>query len=156
MLKQRKPMARGKGFQRRQYEPAPRAPLQPATRRAVLVACQVEVLAVEKENPLECRAYRILVASLPCAHCGVWGHSQCAHQDMGKGANLKTDDRTCFPLCCTRPGIPGCHVLFGATGKIPRAERRLLEAHYGRQTRQTIRARGQWPKNLPYLEEPQP
>ncbi|WP_347656440.1 LysR family transcriptional regulator, partial [Comamonas thiooxydans] len=38
------------------------------------------------------------------------GYSQHAHLNYGKGLGLKTDDRTGFPLCCSRPGIEGCHV----------------------------------------------
>ena len=53
------------------------------------------------------------VAMLPCACCGVIGHSQAAHSNRyqdGKGAGIKAHYLSTFPLCCTRPGIPGCHV----------------------------------------------
>ena len=53
------------------------------------------------------------VSMLPCACCGVTGHSQAAHSNRyqdGKGAGIKAHFLATFPLCCTRPGIPGCHV----------------------------------------------
>lgn len=53
------------------------------------------------------------VSMLPCACCGVEGYSQTAHSNRhqdGKGAGIKAHYLATFPLCCTRPGIPGCHV----------------------------------------------
>jgi hypothetical protein len=53
------------------------------------------------------------VAALPCACCGIDGYSQAAHSNRhqdGKGLGLKADYRATFPLCCTRPGVVGCHV----------------------------------------------
>jgi hypothetical protein len=90
---------------------------------------------VPKANPVRDEAYRRLVAALPCAHCGVAGLSQAAHADEGKGLGLKACDLTCFPLCGPRPSEPGCHWLIGTSGRIPRDERRELEARYGAQTR---------------------
>jgi len=69
-------------------------------------------LAVPKAEILECEAYRRAVAALPCIWCGIAGYSQHAHLNLGKGFALKTDDRTGFPLCCTRPDIEGCHVAY--------------------------------------------
>lgn len=53
------------------------------------------------------------VAALPCACCGIVGYLQVAHSNRhqdGKGLGLKANYRATFPLCCTRPGIVGCHV----------------------------------------------
>jgi hypothetical protein len=58
-------------------------------------------------------SYRRAVAALPCIKCSIVGYSQCAHANsyaFGKGARLKASDAATFPLCCTRPGEPGCHV----------------------------------------------
>lgn len=52
-------------------------------------------------------AYRRLVASLPCAHCGLAGYSNACHADQGKGMGIKSDDRTCWPGCVDRPGRSG-------------------------------------------------
>ena len=112
-----------------------------------------EVVTLNKEAPARSEAYRRLVAALPCAHCGIVGHSQAAHADAGKGAHIKSDDRTCYPACAPRPGEIGCHSLIGATGSMTRDQRRALEADYAASTRKTIFESGHWPKNLPKLDE---
>lgn len=56
--------------------------------------------------------YRRYVATLPCVHCGLEGHSQAAHANgywAGKGARMKAHDCFIFPLCADRPGVQGCH-----------------------------------------------
>lgn len=110
------------------------------------------VLAQPKEDIVRSEPYRRLVAAMPCAHCGIVDHSQAAHADQGKGANIKSDDRTCYPACGPRPGEIGCHSLIGSTGSMPRDQRRALEADYAAQTRQAIRKSGKWPKNIPHME----
>ena len=53
------------------------------------------------------------VAMLACACCGIEGYSQVAHSNRyqdGKGRSIKAHYLATFPLCCTRPGIIGCHV----------------------------------------------
>lgn len=62
-----------------------------------------------KEAPVRSESYRRWVASLPCAGCGVEGYSQAAHPNRGKGMAIKASDLLCFPLCCDRPGVVGCH-----------------------------------------------
>lgn len=57
--------------------------------------------------------HRRNVASLPCAECSIEGFSQAAHannSEFGKGRGIKSNDYATFPLCCTRPGVIGCHV----------------------------------------------
>ena len=109
--------------------------------------------AVEKDAPVVSEHYRRLVAALPCIHCGIYGHSQAAHADQGKGACIKSDDRTCFPLCCTRPGQQGCHDLIGATGAYTRDERRKLESEYGMRTRNMLAELNVWPAEVPTINE---
>lgn len=66
-----------------------------------------------KAIPAHELAHYKAVASLPCACCGIIGYSQAAHSNRhqdGKGLGLKANYLATFPLCCTRPGIVGCHV----------------------------------------------
>lgn len=112
-----------------------------------------DVAAIPKEAPVRHEGYRRLTAMLPCAHCGVVGYSQAAHADFGKGAHIKSDDRTCYPACADRPGVVGCHSMIGASGSMSREQRRSLEAQYARDTREIIRLSGHWPADLPQFEE---
>lgn len=110
------------------------------------------VVANPKQNAIEHEGYRRLVAALPCIRCGIWHQSQAAHPPpTGKG--IKEDDRECFPLCCTRVLITGCHVEFDQYRIAPSGLVRVLAARWGKATRQTIMAAGQWPKGLPLYEE---
>ena len=111
------------------------------------------VIGAPKENAARSESYRRLVAALPCIHCGLAGHSQAAHADQGKGGHIKTDDRTCFPLCATSFAAPGCHDIIGASGQYTRDERRALEGKYGAATRAAIRIAGLWPADLPAFDE---
>ena len=148
-MKQRKPMSRGKGFRRPVFvRPAPAAPSR-ATRTAVLADCSTVAVPVEKSDPVRSEAYRRLVAAMPCKHCGVWGHSQAAHPNTGKGAGLKTDDRECFALCSDRPGVRGCHPQFDQGALFSKLTRRLIEVAWAADTRRAIQAAGTWPANLP-------
>lgn len=47
---------------------------------------------VAKAAPVRSEAYRRAVASLPCAICGVYGYSQAAHANTGKGMGMKAAD----------------------------------------------------------------
>ncbi len=78
----------------------------------------------KESAPVRSEPYRRLVAALPCAACRVEGYSQAAHPPpTGKGR--KESDMDCFPLCCTRPGIVGCHVEFDQMRLIPRPSMRV-------------------------------
>jgi hypothetical protein len=110
-------------------------------------------LAVPKEQVLESAAYENLVRAMPCAHCGQPPRSQFCHTDMGKGLGIKTDVRRGWPGCGPHGHEPGCHWLLGTSGRIPRAQRRELEARYAAQTRAAILAAGKWPKSLPLFTE---
>lgn len=108
---------------------------------------------VPKDEPVRSEPYRRLVAALPCKVCGIVGSSQAAHPNTGKGAGLKTDDRLCFPLCCDRPGVQGCHAKFDQHAWFTRAARREIEPSWGADTRRQITAMGQWPADLPKIED---
>ncbi len=106
---------------------------------------------VHKAAPVRNEAYRHAVASLPCAACGIYGYSQHAHGNEGKGMGLKTDDRTGVPLCCARPGEEGCHIKFDQYRLLPggRDAHREAMRTWGAQTRAMVHSLGLWPKNLP-------
>ncbi|MBH2008302.1 MAG: hypothetical protein I8H71_01245 [Xanthomonadaceae bacterium] len=133
-----------------------------AARRAALVATQGRAAsmgpacttAAPKAETLEHEGYRRLVALLPCKACGIASYSQAAHPNTGKGMAMKTDDRLCFPLCCARPDIEGCHILFDTGRLLDKAARRAVEPAWGADTRRQIVALGLWPENLPMLETP--
>ena len=109
---------------------------------------------IEKDNPLSSEPYRRLVAALPCAHCGIEGYSQHAHENQGKGKGIKLDDRRAMPLCCTRPGIEGCHVAFDQYRLLPggRDAHREAMRTWGAQTRAMVHSMGLWPQKLPYTD----
>lgn len=108
-------------------------------------------LPVPKEAPVRSEAYRRLVASLPCIHCGIQGFSQHAHANTGKGAGIKTDDRRGFPLCCARPGEVGCHAKFDQGALFLKADRREIEQVWIEGTARTIFNNGEWPARVPLL-----
>ena len=108
-----------------------------------------------KESAVRSEPYRRLVASLPCIKCGVHGYSQAAHPPpTGKG--IKEDDRECFPLCCTRMGVTGCHVEFDQYRQIPRDRMREVAGNWAAATRGLILGMGMWPKKLPHYEKSSP
>ena len=110
---------------------------------------------VNKDAPVRSEAYRRAVASLPCAYCGIEGYSQHAHENDGKGARMKVDDRRAMPLCCTRPGIEGCHVAFDQYRLVPggREAHIALGRALAEQTRNRLNAMGLWPKGLPVPDD---
>lgn len=147
-------LARALGWERRQVVEAleahasvPEAAHQPLQRQpaATPVGLLTRLTAAPKSRMKRNRQYREWVAGLPCAHCGIEGFSNACHGDEGKGERLKADDDTCWPGCVDRPGIIGCHTLFGATGKLGREERRRLERAYAAETQRLARESGHWP-----------
>ena len=105
---------------------------------------------VPKGQPIRSKAYLRLVAQLPCMHCGIWGYSQAAHANTGKGMALKACDLQTFPLCCDRPGQRGCHSLFDQGALFGKEARRLIEPAWVADTQRRIHAMGIWPKKYPY------
>lgn len=134
------------GFKRQAIERTRSMPTAiPQSQRRNAVFARMDVPAappIEKDNPLRSEAYRRAVASLPCKVCGIEGRSQAAHANQGKGLGIKSDDRTCFPLCHE------CHQQFDQGAMFDRDSRRKLEIDWGVDTRRTIDNLGQWPKNL--------
>ena len=138
---------------KRLEERAARA-LASATPRASVIACAIACTApVPKDAPLRSEKYRRAVASLPCAHCGITGLSQCAHANTGKGASVKASDLDSFPLCSCQPGRRGCHSLFDQGAMLSKAARRVQEVEWVEQTQRKICALGLWPEGLPMPKE---
>jgi hypothetical protein len=159
-MQRRSPLKRT-GFKPRRFvksegptiEREPR-PLARAERAATYAGTTVAASA--EPDPVRHEGYRRLVAKLPCKRCGIYGYSQAAHPNTGKGAGTKTDDRKCFPLCTVHPVlgglITGCHEQFDQGALFTKAERRALEEVWSADTRRTIFAMGLWPSDLPMLE----
>lgn len=105
-----------------------------------------------KAAPVRSEPYRRLVAALPCVMCGIAGYSQAAHPNTGKAKGMKQSDADCFPLCCTRPGINGCHFDFDQHRLFSKAARPVIEQAWAADTQRRIRASGQWPANFPTKE----
>jgi len=129
----------------RDIEPGPLPPKP--DRVGVLARIADTVISVHKENRVKHEGYRRLVAAMPCIYCGIHGYSQAAHPPP-RGKGMKEDDRECFPLCCTRPGITGCHFEFDQYRLIPKADMRAQAAKWGRETRGAIERNGDWPTVL--------
>ena len=104
---------------------------------------------VRKAAPVRNEAYRRAVASLPCAICGLYGYSQAAHANTGKGMGTKACDMTCFPACGPRVGSQGCHAALDQGAMFSKAVRRELEPAWAADTRRKLLALGLWPKGVP-------
>ena len=126
------------------------APLYRLT-RPVNFEAQAERFTPTPKEPerIEHEGYRRLVAQLPCVRCHIEGWSQCAHPNSNKTKGRKADDRECFPLCCDRPGVNGCHPLFDQYKLGPRDWSATFEELWGEWTRAMIDGLDLWPKNLP-------
>ena len=127
---------------------------QPLARVAMAV-CTAAVAAVRKEQPLRSESYRRVVAAMPCAWCSIAGYSQHAHENEGKDARLKVDDRRAMPLCCARPGVEGCHIAFDQYRLVPGGRQAHIELGrtMAQRTRQQIMDAGQWPAKVPAWQE---
>lgn len=101
--------------------------------------------AFPKSAPIRSGSYRRLVAQLPCISCGIEGYSQAAHPPP-KGKGIKESDDECFPLCCTRPMIQGCHADFDQYRLIPKEKMRVQAAEWGERTMARINVAGQLAK----------
>lgn len=110
---------------------------------------------VTKDAPVRSEAYRRAVASLPCAYCDIEGYSQHAHENEGKGKSQRLDDRRAMPLCCTRPGIEGCHVAFDQYRLVPggRQAHVALGRAMAAKTRRQLNDLGLWPAGIPQFTE---
>lgn len=138
------------GFKVFVYTPRPLAPLRPVRAVAPTVISDA-VIASPKENAVRSDPYRRLVASLSCSACGIEGYSQAAHPPP-KGKGMKEDDRECFPLCCDRPLVVGCHYKLDQYQLVPKDMIRTQAAFWGKNTRAEIYHAGNWPMRLPAFE----
>lgn len=154
-------------FGRKTYERKPSTVMSMAVRaglglkpsivsRGVMAHCADASPPIAKMDVCRHEGYRRLVALLPCKLCGIDSYSQAAHPNTGKGTGTKTDDRLCFPLCCDRPGVRGCHPQFDQHALMSKDARRAVEPAWGADTRRQITAMGLWPANLPVWEEGEP
>lgn len=125
----------------------PSSPRAPAER--IIDGKARMVVPLPKVAPLRSEPYRRWVASLACIHCGREGLSQAAHSDTGKGIGIKSCDSTVVPLCADGPARHGCHSIFGASGRLSRAQRRRLESTYVRAVQERAEEEGKWPKDWP-------
>ena len=127
------------------YTPRPRA-------AAVAVADGKArmVVPVPKAAPVECEAYRRMVAARPCINCGLEKRSQAAHPNTGKAKGMKADDRLCFPLC--HVGGNSCHPRFDLYQLYGRLKQSELEPEWTLQTQRGILSDGDWPLGLPLPE----
>lgn len=98
--------------------------------------------------PVRSETYLRLVAKLPCKHCGLADHSQAAHPPPTAKAKKECDLQT-FPLCCTRPGVPGCHVDFDQYRLVPKDQMDAAATRWAAETRAEILAAGDWPRRIP-------
>lgn len=155
MLTRKAPLKRSAWPRKLKEQPAreerPQVTLVPLARPPNYAApANDPVRAIPKTEFVRSEAYRKLVAAMPCAHCGIAGHSQHAHANEGKGKNLKTHDIDGFPLCCDRPGIEGCHPKFDQYRLVDggREAHRALARTWGDATAAAIVAAGAWPAGL--------
>ena len=135
-----------------------RAAMKNVAPRAAVMGGACTGVAVPKAAPVRSEAYRRAVASLPCAICGLYGYSQCAHSNSGKGAGIKASDLDSFPLCTVHPGadgrlVQGCHENFDQGALFTKAARRELEPVWAADTRRRVKAMGLWPARLPYPDD---
>ncbi len=137
------------GFRQTAWAPAAKTVQKPLASAPNYAPATEAAATVAKGKFLRHEAYRRAVASLPCCVCGIAGYSQAAHANHGKGAGLKTDDRTCFALCCDRPGVKGCHPKFDQYELYPKAAAALVAEAWGADTRRKIQMMGLWPDGLP-------
>ena len=103
---------------------------------------------VAKSDPIRSEAYRRAVAQLPCAICGIYGYSQAAHANTGKGIGMKACDLTLFPACADRPGVRGCHSKLDQSALFSKLVRRELEPVWAADTQRRVRELGLWPQSM--------
>lgn len=95
-----------------------------------------------KSKPVRAPAYLRWVATLPCVSCQIEGYTQAAHPNYGRGLGQKASDLDAFPLCCTRPGHMGCHVMHDQLIDCTLEQRRGLERVYTARTQEKAREAG--------------
>ena len=116
--------------------------------RAANMGLSTTAAPIPKAAPVRSEAYRRVVATLPCAICGVHGYSQAAHANTGKGMGMKACDLTCFPACGPRPGFQGCHAALDQGALFTKAVRRELEPVWAEDTQRRLLTMGLVPPSL--------
>lgn len=139
--------------EQRLMDKAQRAMNSAVPRAATMGLGTTAAAPIPKAAPVRSEAYRRAVATLPCAICGVYGYSQAAHANQGKGMGMKACDLTCFPACGPRPGIQGCHAALDQGALFTKAVRRELEPVWAADTQRRIKAMGLWPKGVPVPDD---
>ncbi len=117
-------------FGRRTLPPRVKSIPQRGTGRGVIGPVGDAVVAQPKGARVLDESYRRWVVGFPCLQCGVEGYSQAAHPNQGRGKGQKADDTDCFPLCCDRPGVLGCHTKHDQLIGLNLTERRERERAY--------------------------
>lgn len=117
-------------------------------RAAVMVSATTSCAPIAKADPIRSEAYRRAVAQLPCAICGIYGYSQAAHANTGKGIGMKACDLTLFPACADRPGVRGCHSKLDQGALFSKLVRRELEPVWAADTQRRVRELGLWPQSM--------
>lgn len=125
-------------FKRKQYTPQPSPP--PSRGRAVHNGPAATRAEPKDPKPVRDETYRRLVAALPCFECRIENFSQAAHPNSDKAKGRKQSDLSCFPMCATRPGIPGCHFRYDQGQLIERGARAAYEERAKEWTQLQIRA----------------
>jgi hypothetical protein len=131
----------------RTWTPAPKlrdreppAVVQRVERAGVYSLADTRAQPVLKDaEPVRDEDYRRWVASLPCYECRIQDFSQCAHPNSGKAKGRKNSDDGCFPMCCDRPGIVGCHSRFDRYELVSRADMPEYERRAAQWTREQRR-----------------
>lgn len=123
------------------------------TAQPIIVRAERPIVACPKEDVVRSKEYTRLVASLPCAWCGIAGFSQAAHDNVGKGMGIKVCDLCTFPLCCDRPGQRGCHSFFDSYALMSREAERPFVAQAIAKTQLHIALYLGWPRSAPMPPE---
>jgi hypothetical protein len=129
-------------FKRKPYVRPPKAPLVKLERPPLYALSSVVVVACPKEVLIDCRPYRIYVATHACFFCGVLTFSQCAHENLGKGKGIKVCDSRTFPACGPHWGLMGCHYAFDNYVDFDRDESRVVGAQMSARMRGQAEADG--------------
>lgn len=127
-------------------------------RESVMSSAREPATPRQKEELVRSEPYRRLVASMPCVNCGLQGYSQHAHENNGKGKGMKVCDLRAMPLCCTRPGVLGCHAAFDQYKLFNTKQEHVDKGReWAEHTQREIYECGLWPKNIKvpeYLKKP--
>lgn len=143
----RTPLKPGKGFKKPERPPKVPALLRPLP-KPPNYSVAVLTPAPKEPPPVRSKKFRRMVAQLPCFYCRIESYSQAAHPNAGKAKGKKLSDDKCFPMCCDRPGVVGCHTLYDQHKLIPVDMEAKFEAEAHEWTIKMLVERGLVP-NIP-------